>query len=70
MIESVELTVTGMKCGGCENIVKTKLSAVNGVQTVSASSKDKRVTIEFDADKTQLAQLKQTIQAAGYTVSE
>jgi copper chaperone len=68
MIESVVLSVLGMKCGGCENNITTKLSAVEGVKTVQASSKDKTVSVEFESDKTSLEAIKGVIQATGYSV--
>jgi copper chaperone CopZ len=68
MIESVVLSVSGMKCGGCESNVTAKLSAVEGVKVVKASSKDKQVGVEYDADKTSLEAIKALIQAAGYAV--
>jgi copper chaperone len=54
MIETVSLTVTGMKCGGCESNVTDKLKAIDGVLSVNASYKDNEVNVEFDADKTSL----------------
>ncbi|MEY3807444.1 MAG: Heavy-metal-associated domain, partial [Pseudomonadota bacterium] len=36
MIESISLTVIGMKCGGCEANVKTELNAIEGVLSVNA----------------------------------
>jgi copper chaperone len=68
MTESVELTVTGMKCGGCEANVKTKLNAIAGVLMVNASSRDKKVSVEFDAEKTGLDAIKAAIAEAGFTV--
>ena len=68
MTESIELTVIGMKCGGCETNVKNKLSAVDGVLQVSASSKDKKVNVEFDEDQTSLDEIRQAIVEAGFTV--
>lgn len=68
MIESVVLSVSGMKCGGCETNVTAKLNAVDGVLTVQASSKDKTVSVEFDSEKTSLAAITDVIQAAGYLV--
>jgi copper chaperone len=70
MIESASLTVTGMKCGGCESNVSNKLKTLDGVQSVSASSKDKAVSVEFDANKTSLTAIAQAITEAGYTVVE
>ncbi|MDO9104334.1 MAG: heavy-metal-associated domain-containing protein [Methylovulum sp.] len=68
MIESVILTVTGMKCGGCETNVAGVLKAINGVTQVNASSKENTVGVEFDTEKTSLDVLKQAITGAGFTV--
>ncbi|MDD2723782.1 MAG: heavy-metal-associated domain-containing protein [Methylovulum sp.] len=68
MSESVILNVTGMKCGGCEANVTSKLGELDGVATVKASSKEQQVQVDFDAAKTTLAEIKQTITDAGYTV--
>ncbi len=68
MTETIELTVTGMKCGGCESNVKEKLSATAGVNTVSADFKAKQVTVEFDNTLTDLDTIKNVITQAGFTV--
>jgi copper chaperone len=70
MTETASLTVTGMKCGGCENNVTSKLLALDGVKTASASSKEKAVNVEFDPDKTSLDAIKQAITDVGYTVGD
>lgn len=68
MIESVSLTVTGMKCGGCETNVTNKLKAVDGVLSVNASSKNKEVDVEFDTEKTSVDAITDAIIDAGFTV--
>jgi copper chaperone len=68
MIESASLTVTGMKCAGCENNVTTKLKSLEGVKSAIASSKDKLVKVEFDATKTSPEAIGQAITEVGYTV--
>lgn len=68
MTESVSLTVIGMKCGGCEANVTGKLQAIEGVLSVSASSKDKEVNVSFDADKISLADITDAIVEAGFSV--
>lgn len=70
MIESVVLNVTGMKCGGCESNVTDKLTAIDGVLSVMASSKDKEVRVEFDAEKTNLDVIEDAITDAGFTVED
>ena len=68
MTESVTLTVTGMKCGGCENTVKTKLQAVEGVNPVTPAFKSNAVAVEFDGDKVNLDTIKSVITQAGFTI--
>lgn len=68
MIESVVLSVNGMKCGGCETNVNTKLQAIDGVLSVTASSKEKQVSVEFDTEKTSLDTIKSAITDAGFSL--
>jgi copper chaperone len=68
MSESVSLAVTGMKCGGCESNVKTKLDTVDGVISVVASSKENKVDVEFDAGKTNVEAISSAITEAGFVV--
>ncbi|MGZ8136962.1 MAG: heavy-metal-associated domain-containing protein [Methylococcaceae bacterium] len=70
MSESVTLTVTGMKCGGCETNVTSKLQAIDGVLSVQASSKDNEVSVEFDSEKTDLDVITEAITEAGFNVVE
>ncbi len=68
MSESVSIAVTGMKCGGCENTVKTKLTALDGVIAVQAFHQDKRVDIEFEPSKIDVEDLEDAIIEAGFSV--
>lgn len=68
MSESATLTVTGMKCGGCENSIVSKLSVLPGVKSVKASHQDKQVDVEFDPELASLDQIEDTITDAGFKV--
>lgn len=68
-MENITLNVTGMKCGGCENSVKTALQALDGVTEVAASHKEKTVTVAFDGDKVGVEQIKQVISSNGFQVT-
>lgn len=68
MPESVSLAVTGMKCGGCESNVKTKLNTVDGVLSIEASSKENKVEVEFDEGKTSVEAISAAIVDAGFGV--
>ncbi len=58
-----------MKCGGCETNVTSKLKAIDGVLLVNASSQNKEVNVEFDAEKTSLDVIAAAISDAGFTVA-
>jgi copper chaperone len=68
MSELVSLTVTGMKCGGCETNVKTKLDTLDGVISVEAKNKENKVDVEFDAALTNVEAISQAITDAGFVV--
>lgn len=69
MLETLQLTVTGMTCGGCETAVKKALARVDGVQDVSASHAANLVGVTYDAEKVTRAILKERIEALGYGVA-
>jgi copper chaperone len=68
MAESISLNVTGMKCGGCETTVKTKLGEMAGVISVEANCKENNVTVELDQSVTDISSLSNAITEAGFTV--
>jgi copper chaperone CopZ len=68
MIESLTLTVTGMKCGGCEANIIEKLSAISGVISVTASAKNNEVSIDYNNELTDIATIKSAIKDAGFEV--
>ena len=68
MTEHLTLKVNGMTCGGCENAVKRAVSTVGGVSDVTASHAEHRVTVDYDAAKTNRAAIEQAIERAGYEV--
>lgn len=67
-MEQLTLKVTGMTCGGCENAVKRVVSTLDGVSHVTASHRENRVTVAFDALKTDRARIARAIETAGYQV--
>ena len=68
MIESQTLTVTGMKCGGCEANVIAKLKPLSGIISVTASAKNNEVSIEYNNELTDISTLKAAIIDAGFEV--
>lgn len=57
------LTVEGMGCDGCEEIIENALTDVDGVEDASADYEDDAATVEGDADPEDLLQ---AVEFAGY----
>jgi copper chaperone len=70
MSGSLSLSVSGMKCGGCENTVISKLSAVDGVLAVKASHQEKRVDVDYDPAKLDQDDIEDIITDAGFKVED
>lgn len=66
---TVTIAVQGMTCGGCVNSVTKALGRVDGVQTVHVSLEQNQATVTFDDSKTNLDELNNAIEDAGYDVA-
>ena len=60
---ATELTVQGMTCEGCEEIVEDAVENVSGVEDVEADRHDRTVTVEGDAEAEDLVE---AVDMAGY----
>lgn len=69
MSETLQLTVTGMTCGGCESAVMRALSQMDGVEDVSASHAANLVGVVYDPEKVTRAMVKERIEELGYAVA-
>ena len=68
MSEKVQLTVTGMTCGGCENAVKRAVRQLAGVEEVTASHAADQVDVTFDGSKVNAGMIRERIETLGYSV--
>lgn len=67
-MQTEQLTVTGMTCGGCTSSVTKALKAVNGVDDVIVSLAAGQATVQYDEKLTSPEQLQSAIEEAGYGV--
>ena len=67
-MQTVQLTITGMTCGGCTSSVTKALEAVNGVNDVTVSLANAKATVQYDENLTSAEQLKSAVIEAGYGV--
>jgi copper chaperone len=68
-VAKIVLQVEGMKCGGCESLVKTALESADGIREARADHKRKQVEIDFDPSRIAIDKLKEIIAGTGYTVN-
>jgi copper chaperone len=68
MSETIQLRVTGMTCGGCENAVRRSVGQLAGVERVTASHEQERVDVVFDPAKVTRQAIEQKIETIGYHV--
>lgn len=67
-MEKKILNVEGMSCSHCVNAVTKAVGGLDGVSNVEVDLDAKTVTVEYDADKVNLDNIKEAIEDEGYDV--
>ena len=67
-MQTEQLKVTGMTCGGCTSKVTRALQAIEGVDDVKVSLAAGEATVQYDERLTSPDQLKSAVKSAGYGV--
>ena len=67
-MQTEQLKITGMTCGGCINTVTHALKAVSGVGDVKVSLREGEAMVQFDEHLTSADHLKSAVKGAGYGV--
>ncbi|HEX5091238.1 MAG TPA: heavy-metal-associated domain-containing protein [Burkholderiales bacterium] len=65
-METVDLKIEGMTCGGCVKSVTRVLSGVAGVSSADVSLEEARAHVTYDPAKTGVEAMKQAVERAGY----
>jgi copper chaperone CopZ len=65
-METVTLDIKGMTCMGCVNSVTRVLKAAAGVSDAHVTLDPARATVQYDAARTDPAQLRHAVEEAGY----
>ena len=67
-MQTEQIKVSGMTCGGCTSNVIKALQTVKGVNNVNVSLADNIATVQYDEQSTSVEHLKSVIKQAGYGV--
>jgi len=65
-METVDLKIEGMTCGGCVKSVTRVLSGVAGVSCADVSLEEARAHVTFDPARTGVEAMKQAVERAGF----
>lgn len=65
-MQHITLSVDGMTCGGCVASVTKVLGALPGVAKVEVSLENKNASIDYEAGKTGVDDMKRAIVDAGF----
>ena len=66
----VTFVISGMSCGSCSTKVVDALNAVDGVVLSAVDYQTGRVEIAYDAAKTTVTKLEETLVGTGYSITE
>ena len=66
MTEHITLSAPDISCGHCVQTVQETVSALPGVESVSASEQTKLVDIVYDPTKLDLVHISDALREAGY----
>lgn len=64
------LAVENMNCGGCMRKIEKVLAEVSGIEAVRANLSAKRVTVEFDPQRTNTESIVKTLAGAGFRAAD
>lgn len=67
-MEQLELRVTGMTCGACEERIQRALARVAGVVRAAADHRTACVRVVFDPARASAEEVRTRIRQAGYEV--
>ncbi len=67
-METIQLNIQGMTCGGCVNSVKNVLQKTKGVASVDVSLEQNRATVIYNPEQANPSQLITAVENAGFSV--
>lgn len=67
---TVEISINGMTCTGCEQTIQAGISGLDGVESVKATFTDGKAVVVFDPGKADTVKMKEIITGKGYTVNK
>jgi len=67
---AIEISIKGMTCTGCEETIKSSISKLEGIKSVTATFTDGKAIVVYLPGKTDTLLMKQAITDKGYSVNK
>lgn len=67
-MRNVQIDIEGMSCASCASAIEKALSRVNGIEKAGVNLGSEKADVYYDADKSNLSELEEAVQNAGYNV--
>lgn len=68
--KTVEFSISGMTCSGCEAHVEQEVNALSGIVKAKASYDNGNAVVEFDSTKTSVSAIREAVLKTGYKVTD
>jgi mercuric ion transport protein len=68
-VQTVEITIKGMTCAGCEAHVDSEVNKLSGILKVETSYAGGTTLVQFDKTRTDVKQIEKAVSATGYKVT-
>lgn len=65
-MDHVDFRVEGLHCDGCVKSVTRMLTGLPGVEKVEVSLQEAKASVDFDASKSGLPEMKKAVERAGF----
>ena len=65
-MKEINLKIEGMHCTGCSTRLEKVLNNLEGVETAKVSLEEKKATIKYNEEKTNIENIKEAIEDAGF----
>lgn len=69
-LQEITLTAPDISCGHCIATVQEAVSALDGVERVSANADTRQVAVGFDATRVSVATIEAAMDEVGYPVAK
>ena len=65
-MKEINLKIEGMHCTGCSTRLEKVLNNLEGVETAKVSLEEKKATIKYNEEETNIKNIKEAIEDAGF----